>query len=61
MEKYTYEDVKQAYAAIIAVGRANVCFGAFASRRKHAENLFKLKGDAKELYKKLTSDKDVNY
>lgn len=62
MENYTYEDVKQAYKAIIDVGRANVRFGgAFAAQMKHNENLFKLKDNAKELYEKLLNDKDINY
>lgn len=62
MENYTYEEVKQAYAAIIAVGRANIRFGgALAAQMKHNENLHKLKGNAKELYQKLTSDEEINY
>ena len=62
MENYTYEDVKQAYKAIIEVGRANIRFGgALAAQMKHRENLGKLKGNAKELYEKLLNDKDINY
>lgn len=63
---YTYEDVKQAYAAIIEVGKANVkgscgMFGAFYANQQHRRNLKSLEGNAKELYAKLMEDKSINY
>ena len=66
MEKYTYEDVREAYKAIIEVGRVNVAhgggmFGAFYANKQHDKNLKALNDSAKELYEKLMNDKSINY
>lgn len=63
MEKYTYEDVKQAYKAIIEVGKARVVglFGPFSAQVKHRQNLKELDSAARELYEKLMSDETINY
>lgn len=63
MNTYNYEDVKQAYKAIIEVGRANVIglFGPVSAQVQHRKNLKQLEGAALELYEKLINDEDVNY
>lgn len=63
MEKYTYEDVKIAYKAIIEVGKANVVglFGPVSAQVKHRQNLKELEGAALELYEKLINDESINY
>lgn len=61
MNTYTYEDVKQAYAAIIEVGKSQALFGPFAVDLQHVKNLQTLEGAAKELYEKLLSDETINY
>lgn len=63
MNNYNYEDVKQAYKAIIEVGKANVTglFGPLSSQMQHRKNLKNLDGAALELYEKLLNDEDINY
>lgn len=63
MKEYSYEDVKQAYKAIIEVGKANVIglFGPLSAQVKHKQNLKKLDGSARELYEKLLNDDEINY
>ena len=64
MEKYTYENVKEAYKAIIEVGKATVSgglLGTIGANIQHNKNLNKLEGASKELYKKLIEDEDINY
>lgn len=63
METYTYEDVKQAYKAVIEVGKANVIglFGPLSAQVKHRQNLKELEGAARDLYEKLMSDETINY
>lgn len=60
-EKYNYEQVKEAYKAIIRVGKANVKFGQLTANVIHRKNLRELEGDVKELYEKLINDEDINY
>ena len=63
MWNYTYEDCKNAYAAIVKVGRANVMglFGPLSAQVQHNKNLKELDDSAKELYEKLLNDPDINY
>lgn len=63
MKEYSYEDVREAYKAVIDVGRANVIglFGPLSAQVRHRQNLKELKGSAKELYEKLMNDKTINY
>ena len=63
MEFYTYDDVKEAYKAVIEVGKAQAkgLFGGLSAQVQHSKNLKKLDGAAKELYNKLMSDKSINY
>ena len=64
MEKYTYENVKEAYMAIIKIGRSTVSgglFGTINANIQHNKNLNSLEGASKELYQKLLEDKDINY
>lgn len=63
MKEYTYEDVKAAYQAVIAVGKAKVTglFGSLSAQMQHNKNLKELQGPAKELYEKLMSDESIHY
>ena len=63
MEQYSYENVKEAYMAIIEVGRANVSgfMGQWKAQRQHTKNLQTLEGASKELYVRLIEDKTINY
>lgn len=63
MNTYTYEDVKNAYKAIIEVGKARMVgvFGPWSAQVQHRKNLKELDGAAKELYEKLVSDETINY
>ena len=59
---YSYDDVKQAYTAIIEVGKKRGgMFGSVGAQIQHKKNLMKLEGNAKELYIKLLEDKEINY
>lgn len=60
---YSYEHVKNAYKAIIEVGRARVIrlFGPLSAQVQHRKNLKQLDGATKELYEKLLNDKEINY
>ena len=59
---YTYDEVKQAYAAIIEVGKKRAgLFGSVGAQIQHKKNLMTLKDKAKELYIKLLEDKEINY
>ncbi len=59
---YDYNDVKQAYTAIIEVGKKRVgLFGSVGAQIQHKKNLMTLEGNAKELYIKLLEDKEINY
>ena len=51
---YSYEHVKNAYKAIIEVGRARVIglFGPLSAQVQHRKNLKQLDGATKELYEK---------
>lgn len=63
MNEYTYENVKEAYKAIIEVGRANMIglFGPMSAQVKHRQNLKQLEGASKELYERLLNDESINY
>lgn len=62
-DRYTYENVKEAYKAIIEVGKARAIglFGGLSAQVQHRQNLKKLDGKTKELYEKLLNDKSINY
>lgn len=60
-EKYNYEQVKEAYKAIIRVGESTVKFGQVAANIMHRRNLRELDKATKELYEKLINDEDINY
>ena len=60
-KKYTYEDVKKAYMAVIEVGKCNVRLGALGAQIQHTNNLWELEGAALELYDKLMNDETINY
>lgn len=59
MKEYSYDDVKNAYIAIIKLGKAKVMFG--ITTAQHVYNLTQLDDKAKELYKKLMNDKSIHY
>lgn len=64
MTNYTYENVKEAYKAIIEIGKATAkggLIGGFTANIQHNKNLNKLEGASKELYQKLLDDEDINY
>lgn len=63
MENYTYENVRDAYAAVIKVGKANVTglFGPLSVQMQHRKNLKELDDKAKELYERLLNDPEINY
>ena len=63
METYTYEDVKNAYKAVIEVGKAHAIglFGPLSAQMQHRRNLKELDGSAKELYEKLMNDESIHY
>ena len=68
MNNYNYEDVKQAYKAIIEVGKVSASTsmlgtfgGNFLVQNQHRKNLKNLDGAALELYEKLLNDEDINY
>ena len=59
---YEYDDVKQAYKAIIEVGKKQCgMFGAIAAQAQHKKNMSTLKGKAQELYVLLLNDVEINY
>ena len=63
MNEYTYENVKEAYKAIIEVGKARTIglFGPMSAQVRHYQNLKQLEGASKELYERLLNDKEINY
>lgn len=60
-KEYSYNEVKEAYKAIIRVGKANVKFGPVTADVMHRRNLRELDGATKELYEKLINDEEINY
>lgn len=63
MNKYTYEEVREAYKAIIKVGEARVkgLVPYVATQLQHSKNLVELEGGARDLYEKLINDDSINY
>ena len=63
MEQYTYENVRDAYAAIIKVGEARVngLVPFVAVQVQHSKNLKELDDAARDLYEKLISDDSINH
>lgn len=62
--RYSYEDVKEAYAAFIEVRKceANEKYLGWAKAKFcHSRNLKALDRNAKDLYMKLISDETINY
>lgn len=59
--KYTYENVKKAYEAIIEVGKHNTLLGQVGAQCMHVMNLKQLEGATLELYEKLINDESIKY